>query len=30
MISVTCRQQELLDVRVCFGRDLFPRSCGPN
>jgi ribonuclease T2 len=30
MVSVTCRRQELLDVRFCFGRDLFPRSCGPN
>jgi ribonuclease T2 len=30
MISVTCRDQALLDVRVCFGRDLRPRSCGPN
>jgi ribonuclease T2 len=30
MVSVTCRRQELLDVRFCFGRDLLPRSCGPN
>jgi ribonuclease T2 len=30
MISVTCRGANLLDVRVCFGRDLFPRSCGVN
>lgn len=30
MISVTCRGQELLDVRVCFGRDRQPRACGPN
>jgi ribonuclease T2 len=30
MISVTCRGQELLDVRVCFGRDRLPRACGPN
>lgn len=30
MISVTFRRQELLDVRFCFRRDLFPRSCGPN
>jgi ribonuclease T2 len=30
MISVTCRGQELLDIRVCFGRDRLPRACGPN
>jgi ribonuclease T2 len=30
MISVTCRDQALLDVRVCFGRDLRSRRCGPN
>jgi ribonuclease T2 len=30
MISVTCRDRALLDVRVCFSRDLHPRSCGPN
>jgi ribonuclease T2 len=30
MMSVTCRGRELLDVRFCFGRDLFPRSCGAN
>ena len=30
MISVTCRKQNLLDIRVCFGRDLFPRACGVN
>jgi ribonuclease T2 len=30
MIVVSCRGEELLDVRICFGRDLFPRSCGPN
>jgi ribonuclease T2 len=30
MMSVTCRGQNLLDVRVCFGRDLFPRPCGAN
>jgi ribonuclease T2 len=30
MISVTCRGRELLDVRVCFGRDGLPRACGPN
>lgn len=30
MISVTCRGQNLLDVRVCFGRDLFPTNCGVN
>jgi len=30
MISVTCRDRALLDVRVCFGRDLRPRSCGRN
>lgn len=30
MIAVTCRGQNLLDVRVCFGRDLFPTPCGVN
>ncbi len=30
MISVSCRGTNLLDIRVCFGRDLFPRSCGVN
>ena len=30
MISVTCRKQNLIDIMVCFGRDLFPRSCGAN
>ena len=30
MIVVSCRGQNLLDVRVCFGRDLFPMPCGSN
>ncbi|HKQ55230.1 MAG TPA: ribonuclease T [Methyloceanibacter sp.] len=30
MISITCRKANLLDVRVCFGRDLTPRACGAN
>jgi len=30
MISITCRRANLLDIRVCFGRDLFPRNCGVN
>jgi ribonuclease T2 len=30
MFSVSCRGADLLDIRVCFGRDLFPRSCGVN
>ncbi|HZP08344.1 ribonuclease T2 family protein [Methyloceanibacter sp.] len=30
MISISCRGANLLDIRVCFGRDLFPRACGPN
>jgi len=30
MISISCRGANLLDIRVCFGRDLFPRSCGAN
>ena len=30
MIAVTCRRQSLIDIRVCFGRDLFPRACGVN
>jgi ribonuclease T2 len=28
MISVTCRRANVVDIRVCFGRDLFPRACG--
>jgi ribonuclease T2 len=28
MIVVSCRGQNLLDVRFCFGRDLFPKPCG--
>jgi ribonuclease T2 len=30
MIVVCCRGQNLLDVRICFGRDLFPKPCGAN
>lgn len=30
MISITCRKANLLDIRVCFGRDLAPRACGTN
>jgi ribonuclease T2 len=30
MIAVTCRRRNLLDIRVCFGRELFPRACGVN
>jgi len=30
MISISCRGANFLDIRVCFGRDLFPRSCGAN
>ena len=30
MIVVSCRGQNLLDVRICFGRDLFPKPCGAN
>jgi ribonuclease T2 len=30
MISVTCRREALLDIRVCFDRDLRPRRCGAN
>ncbi|MGD9501166.1 MAG: ribonuclease T [Methyloceanibacter sp.] len=30
MISITCRKAHLLDIRVCFGRDLAPRACGGN
>ncbi len=30
MIEVTCRKRQLLDVRVCFDRDLSPRVCGQN
>jgi len=30
MMSVSCRGENLLDVGICFGRDLFPRACGAN
>ncbi|MEZ5827506.1 MAG: ribonuclease T [Hyphomicrobiales bacterium] len=30
MIAVTCRGPNLLDIRVCFDRDLRPRRCGAN
>jgi ribonuclease T2 len=30
MIAISCRLSNLLDIRVCFGRDLEPRSCGAN
>ena len=30
MISLTFRKANLLDIRVCFGRDLTPRACGVN
>jgi ribonuclease T2 len=30
MMSISCRGATLLDIRVCFGRDLFPRRCGAN
>jgi len=30
MMAVSCRGPNLLDVRICFGRDLFPQACGPN
>jgi len=30
MMSVSCRGENLLDIRICFGRDLFPRACGAN
>jgi ribonuclease T2 len=30
MIAIACRGGNLLDVRICFGRDLAPRSCGAN
>jgi ribonuclease T2 len=30
MISVSCRGEDLLDVRFCYGRDLLPRRCGAN
>ncbi|MGH6866705.1 MAG: ribonuclease T2 family protein [Methyloceanibacter sp.] len=30
MIAVTCRKSNLLDIRVCFSRDLSPRACGEN
>jgi ribonuclease T2 len=29
-VAITCRDGQLLDIRVCFGRDLFPRACGVN
>jgi ribonuclease T2 len=30
MIAISCRQGQLLDIRVCFDRDLAPRTCGAN
>jgi ribonuclease T2 len=30
MVSVTCRRANLLDVRICFDRDLHPRRCSVN
>jgi ribonuclease T2 len=30
MMAVSCRGPNLLDIRVCFGRDLFPQACGAN
>jgi len=30
MVAVTCRRQTLIDIRICFGRDLFPHACGAN
>ena len=30
MISISCRKGQLLDIRVCFDRDLAPRACGAN
>lgn len=30
MMAVTCLDGKLLDIGMCFGRDLFPRSCGVN
>ena len=30
MMAVTCRGGNLLDIRICFGRDLFPQTCGSN
>jgi ribonuclease T2 len=30
MMAVTCRGGKFLDLRICFGRDLFPRDCGAN
>jgi len=30
MLAVKCRDGKFLDLRICFGRDLFPRDCGIN
>jgi ribonuclease T2 len=30
MMAVSCRGPNFLDIRVCFGHDLFPQACGPN
>jgi ribonuclease T2 len=30
MISIACKGRNLGDLRICFGRDLQPRSCGVN
>jgi ribonuclease T2 len=30
MIAISCRDGQLLDIRVCFDQDLAPRACGAN
>jgi ribonuclease T2 len=30
MIAISCRDGQLLDIRVCFDRELAPRACGAN
>jgi ribonuclease T2 len=30
MLAVKCRDGKFLDLRICFGRDLFPSNCGVN
>lgn len=30
MMTVSCRKDDLLDVRFCFNKDLSPRLCGTN
>jgi ribonuclease T2 len=30
MVTVTCRRDDIQEVRICLTKDLSPRSCGPD